>query len=96
MTARRGREAKLFGLSTGLMHFTFLQILVGALVAGLWWAIALGIAWALLLGLGFGAWLRRLHAGHLAALSPAELESKFDLGYHFAQVDTIFSRVFGG
>ncbi|RJP71349.1 MAG: AbrB family transcriptional regulator [Comamonadaceae bacterium] len=48
---------------------------VGALVAGLWWAIALGIAWALLLGLGFGAWLRRLHAGHLAALSPAELRS---------------------
>jgi heme a synthase len=35
MTARRGREAKLFGLSTGLMHFTFLQILLGALVAGI-------------------------------------------------------------
>ncbi len=30
-----------------------------------------------------------------AALSPAELEEKFDLGYHFAQVDTIFARVFG-
>ncbi len=29
MTARRGREAKLFSLSTGLMHFTFLQILLG-------------------------------------------------------------------
>ena len=29
------------------------------------------------------------------ALSPAELEEKFDLGYHFAQVDTIFARVFG-
>lgn len=35
MTARRGREARLFSLSTGLMHFTFLQILLGALVAGI-------------------------------------------------------------
>lgn len=35
MQARRGREAKLFSLSTGLMHFTFLQILLGALVAGI-------------------------------------------------------------
>jgi cytochrome c oxidase assembly protein subunit 15 len=35
MTARRGRESKLAGLSTGLMHFTFLQILLGALVAGI-------------------------------------------------------------
>jgi heme a synthase len=35
MTARRGREAKLFGLSTGLMHFAFLQIILGALVAGI-------------------------------------------------------------
>jgi cytochrome c oxidase assembly protein subunit 15 len=35
MTARRGREARLAGLSTGLMHFTFLQILLGALVAGI-------------------------------------------------------------
>ena len=35
MTARRGREGRLFGLSTGLMHFTFLQILLGALVAGI-------------------------------------------------------------
>ena len=33
--ARRVREAKLFGLSTGLMHFAFLQILLGALVAGI-------------------------------------------------------------
>jgi cytochrome c oxidase assembly protein subunit 15 len=33
--ARRGREAKLFGMSTGLMHFAFLQILLGALVAGI-------------------------------------------------------------
>jgi adenylosuccinate lyase len=30
-----------------------------------------------------------------AALAPAELESQFDLGYHFARVDTIFARVFG-
>ncbi|MEO1138062.1 MAG: heme A synthase [Pseudomonadota bacterium] len=35
MQARRGREAKLFSLSTGLLHFTFLQILIGALVAGI-------------------------------------------------------------
>ena len=30
-----------------------------------------------------------------AALSPETLEEKFDLGYHFAQVDAIFARVFG-
>ena len=30
-----------------------------------------------------------------AALSEAELEDKFDLDYHFKQVDTIFARVFG-
>ena len=30
-----------------------------------------------------------------AALSEAELEEKFDLGYHFKHVDTIFDRVFG-
>jgi adenylosuccinate lyase len=30
-----------------------------------------------------------------AALSDAELEEKFDLDYHFRQVDTIFARVFG-
>jgi cytochrome c oxidase assembly protein subunit 15 len=35
MQARRGREAKLFSMSTGLMHFAFLQILLGALVAGI-------------------------------------------------------------
>lgn len=35
MTARRGREARLFGLSTGLMHFVFLQVILGALVAGI-------------------------------------------------------------
>jgi adenylosuccinate lyase len=29
-----------------------------------------------------------------AALSPADLEDKFDLGYHFKHVDTIFARVF--
>lgn len=28
------------------------------------------------------------------AMSASELEEKFDLGYHFRQVDTIFSRVF--
>ena len=30
-----------------------------------------------------------------AALSPAEIEARFDLDYHHAQVDTIFARVFG-
>ena len=33
--ARRAREARLFGLGTGWMHFAFLQILLGALVAGI-------------------------------------------------------------
>ncbi|QDZ08333.1 adenylosuccinate lyase [Sphingomonas panacisoli] len=31
-----------------------------------------------------------------AALSPAEIEEKFDLDYHLKHVDTIFARVFGG
>ena len=31
-----------------------------------------------------------------AKLSDAELEELFDLGYHLKQVDTIFTRVFGG
>jgi heme a synthase len=35
MQARRGRERRLWGMSTGLMHFAFLQILLGALVAGI-------------------------------------------------------------
>ena len=35
MQARRSREAKLFSMSTGLMHFAFLQIILGALVAGI-------------------------------------------------------------
>ena len=35
MQARRHREAKLFSLGTGLMHFAMLQILLGALVAGI-------------------------------------------------------------
>ena len=35
MQARRSREAKLFSMTTGLMHFAFLQILLGALVAGI-------------------------------------------------------------
>ena len=32
----------------------------------------------------------------LAALSVAEINEKFDLGYHTKHVDTIFNRVFGG
>ncbi len=31
----------------------------------------------------------------IAALSPAEIDEKFDLGYHTKHVDTIFARVFG-
>jgi len=31
----------------------------------------------------------------IAALSPAEIEDKFDLAYHTKHVDTIFARVFG-
>jgi cytochrome c oxidase assembly protein subunit 15 len=35
LTARRNGEKKLFGMSTGLMHFLMLQVLLGALVAGI-------------------------------------------------------------
>ena len=35
MQARRGKEAKLYSLSTGLLHASFVQILLGALVAGI-------------------------------------------------------------
>jgi cytochrome c oxidase assembly protein subunit 15 len=35
LQARRGREVKQFSLSTGLLHAAFLQILLGALVAGI-------------------------------------------------------------
>ena len=35
MQARRAREGRQFGLATGLLHFSFLQILLGALVAGI-------------------------------------------------------------
>lgn len=31
-----------------------------------------------------------------AALSTTEIDEKFDLGYHYRHVDTIFDRVFGG
>ena len=35
LVARRAGEPRLFGMTTGLMHFVFLQILLGALVAGI-------------------------------------------------------------
>jgi cytochrome c oxidase assembly protein subunit 15 len=35
MQARRAKESRQWGLATGLLHFTFLQILIGALVAGI-------------------------------------------------------------
>jgi adenylosuccinate lyase len=38
--------------------------------------------------------LLKADADVTAALSPALLEEKFDLGYHFKHVDTIFARVF--
>ena len=31
----------------------------------------------------------------VSALSDAELEALFDLGYHFKHVDRVFARVFG-
>ncbi|MGL4313583.1 MAG: adenylosuccinate lyase [Sphingomonas sp.] len=39
--------------------------------------------------------LLKADAQVIAALSPAELEEKFDLDYHLRHVDTIFARVFG-
>jgi adenylosuccinate lyase len=39
--------------------------------------------------------LLKADADVTAALSPEQLEEKFDLGYHFKHVDTIFARVFG-
>lgn len=35
LQARRNRDGKLFSMGTGLLHFAFLQILLGALVAGI-------------------------------------------------------------
>ncbi|MDB6179212.1 COX15/CtaA family protein [Paracoccus sp. Z330] len=35
LRARRAGEAKLFSMSTGLLHLAFLQVLIGALVAGI-------------------------------------------------------------
>ena len=35
LQARRGREKRLFSISTGLMHFLMLQVIFGALVAGI-------------------------------------------------------------
>ncbi|SMX44942.1 heme A synthase [Maliponia aquimaris] len=35
MQARRSAEPRLFSITTGLLHFSFLQILLGALVAGI-------------------------------------------------------------
>lgn len=35
LAARRAGDKRLFGMTTGLLHLTFLQVLVGALVAGI-------------------------------------------------------------
>ena len=55
------------GLALGL-YFT---PQVGALVLGLWWAVALGIVWAFVLGGLFSLWLQRCNARHLPGLGPA-------------------------
>ncbi|EEW26771.1 COX15/CtaA family protein [Rhodobacter ferrooxidans] len=34
LAARRNREGKLYGMTSGLMHFAFVQVVLGALVAG--------------------------------------------------------------
>jgi cytochrome c oxidase assembly protein subunit 15 len=60
LQARRGREPKLFSMSTGLMHFAMLQILLGALVAGIY------------AGRNFTDW--PLMAGGLLPPAPFELE----------------------
>ena len=39
--------------------------------------------------------LLKADADVTAALSPEQIEEKFNLDYHFRQVDTIFERVFG-
>ena len=39
--------------------------------------------------------LLKADADVTAALSPEEIEARFDLGYHYKHVDTIFARVFG-
>ncbi len=39
--------------------------------------------------------LLKADADVTAALTPAQIEECFDLGYHFKHVDTIFARVFG-
>jgi adenylosuccinate lyase len=44
---------------------------------------------------GEGNFLDFLKADPEITLSDAELESLFDLGYHFKNVDRIFARVFG-
>ena len=48
---------------------------MGVLITSLWWTIALGFLWALALGRGLGTWLRRVHAGHFAAMPAAQLRS---------------------
>jgi membrane AbrB-like protein len=58
---------------------------VGALIAGLWWAVVVGVVWALALGLGFGAWLRRVHAGRLQGVSDEQL-----------RITSYFSGAIGG
>ncbi len=55
------------------------------MIASLWWAIVLGVVWALALGLGFGAWLRRFHAGRLAGIGAEQL-----------RITSYFSGAIGG
>jgi membrane AbrB-like protein len=48
---------------------------VGALVLGLWWAIALAIVWSLAMGWVFGLWLQRRHREDLGAMGPHRLRA---------------------
>jgi uncharacterized protein len=48
---------------------------VGALVAGLWWAVVVGVLWALGLGAAFGAWLYRVHAPRFPKVPPAAMRA---------------------
>ncbi|MDP3354885.1 MAG: AbrB family transcriptional regulator [Polaromonas sp.] len=65
------------GAALGLYFTPQVTVLVGSL----WWAIVLAIAWALLLGLGFGAWLQRVNARHMASVpAPAMRATSYFAG----------------
>lgn len=53
---------------------------VGALVAGLWWAIGLAVAWALGIGWLFGAWLHRRHGAEMGVDAQASRATSYFAG----------------